>query len=38
MILESELRLILQAKPTVYIDPTPDSAAVDSLDPNKYTR
>jgi cobalt-zinc-cadmium efflux system outer membrane protein len=34
---ESELRLVLQAKPTVYIDPTPDSAAVDSLDPNKYT-
>ena len=34
---ESELRLILQVKPTVYIDPTPDSAAVDSLDPNKYT-
>ena len=34
---ESELRLILQVKPTVYINPTPDSAAVDSLDPNKYT-
>jgi cobalt-zinc-cadmium efflux system outer membrane protein len=34
---ESELRLVLQVKPTVYIDPTPDSAAVDSLDPNKYT-
>ena len=34
---ESELRLVLQAKPTDYIDPTPDSAAVDSLDPNKYT-
>jgi len=33
---ESELRLVLQVKPTVYIDPTPDSAAVDSLDPNKY--
>ena len=34
---ESELRLILQVKPIVYINPTPDSAAVDSLDPNKYT-
>ena len=34
---ESELRLVLQVKPTVYIDPTPDSAAVDSLDPDKYT-
>jgi cobalt-zinc-cadmium efflux system outer membrane protein len=34
---ESELRLVLQVKPTVYIYPTPDSAAVDSLDPNKYT-
>jgi len=34
---ESELRLVLQVKPTVYIDPIPDSAAVDSLDPNKYT-
>ena len=34
---QSELRLILQVKPTVYIDPTPDSAALDSLDPNKYT-
>jgi cobalt-zinc-cadmium efflux system outer membrane protein len=34
---ESELRLVLQVKPTVYIDPVPDSAAVDSLDPNKYT-
>jgi len=34
---ESELRLVLQVKPTVYIDPTPDSSAVDSLDPNKYT-
>jgi outer membrane protein, heavy metal efflux system len=33
---ESELRLVLQVKPTVYIDPVPDSAAVDSLDPNKY--
>jgi cobalt-zinc-cadmium efflux system outer membrane protein len=34
---ESELRLVLQVKPTVYIYPTPDSSAVDSLDPNKYT-
>jgi cobalt-zinc-cadmium efflux system outer membrane protein len=34
---ESELRLVLQAKPTVYIDPVPDSASIDSLDPNKYT-
>jgi cobalt-zinc-cadmium efflux system outer membrane protein len=33
---ESELRLVLQVKPTVYIDPVPDSAAIDSLDPNKY--
>jgi outer membrane protein, heavy metal efflux system len=34
---ESELRLVLQTKPTVYIDPTPDSATIDSLDPAKYT-
>lgn len=34
---ESELRLTLQAKPNVYIDPTPDTATVDSLDPAKYT-
>jgi len=33
---ESELRLVLQVKPTVYIDPLPDSAAIDRLDPNKY--
>ena len=29
--------MVLQVKPTVYIDPVPDSAAIDSLDPNKYT-
>ena len=34
---ESELRLALQVKPTVYIDPIPDSTAIESLDPNKYT-
>jgi outer membrane protein, heavy metal efflux system len=33
---ESELRLVLQSKPTVYIDPQPDSATIDSLDPAKY--
>jgi outer membrane protein, heavy metal efflux system len=33
---ESELRLTLQAKPTVFIDPTPDTIALDNLDPNKY--
>ena len=34
--IESELRLTLQAKPNVFIDPTPDTAALDNLDPNKY--
>ena len=34
---ESELRLTLQVKPNVYIDPTPDSSALDSLDPQRYT-
>jgi outer membrane protein, heavy metal efflux system len=33
---ESELRLTLQAKPNVFIDPTPDSTALDNLDPEKY--
>jgi outer membrane protein, heavy metal efflux system len=33
---ESELRLTLQAKPNVFIDPAPDSTTLDSLDPNKY--
>jgi outer membrane protein, heavy metal efflux system len=34
---ESELRLVLQAKPGKYISPLPDTTAVSSLDPNKYT-
>jgi cobalt-zinc-cadmium efflux system outer membrane protein len=33
---ESELRLVLQAKPTVYIDPIPNPVATDSLDPSRY--
>ena len=32
---ESELRLVLQVKPNVYIDPVP--VANDSLDPSRYT-
>ena len=31
--LESELRLTVQAKPTVYIDPVPDSVSLDALNP-----
>lgn len=34
---QSELRLILRAKPTGYIDPSPDQAVLDSLDPARYT-
>jgi outer membrane protein, heavy metal efflux system len=34
---ESELRLVLQVKPTVHIDPIPDSIAIKTLDPDKYT-
>ena len=34
--LESELRLTVQAKPNVYIDPVPDSASLNALDPLKY--
>jgi cobalt-zinc-cadmium efflux system outer membrane protein len=34
---ESELRLVLQAKPGKYFSPLPDTTAVSSLDPNKYT-
>jgi cobalt-zinc-cadmium efflux system outer membrane protein len=34
--LESELRLTVQAKPTVYIDPVPDSVSLDALNPEKY--
>jgi cobalt-zinc-cadmium efflux system outer membrane protein len=34
--IESELRLVLQVKPNVYIDPVPDSVALDKLDPLKY--
>ncbi|HXB07567.1 MAG TPA: TolC family protein [Puia sp.] len=33
---ESELRLVLQVKPTVYIDPVPDSATTNGLDPSRY--
>ena len=34
--LQSELRLVLQAKPTLYIDPVVDSAGLDKLDPGQY--
>jgi cobalt-zinc-cadmium efflux system outer membrane protein len=33
---ESELRLVLQVKPTVYLDPIADTAALKNLDPAKY--
>jgi len=33
---ESELRLVLQAKPSVHIDPVPDSAGIETLDPNRF--
>jgi cobalt-zinc-cadmium efflux system outer membrane protein len=34
---ESELRLVLQAKPNFFIDPIVDTAAVGKLDPTRYT-
>jgi cobalt-zinc-cadmium efflux system outer membrane protein len=34
---ESELRLVLQAKPNFFIDPIVDTAAVGKLDPTQYT-
>jgi outer membrane protein, heavy metal efflux system len=33
---QSELKLILQVKPGKYIDPKPDSSALDNLQPEKY--
>lgn len=33
---QSELKLILQARPYEYIVPVPDSVSIASLDPNKY--
>ena len=33
---QSELRLVLQVKPTVYIDPQVDTTALDKLDPTQY--
>jgi len=33
---ESELRLVLQAKPNFFIDPLVDSGAIDKLDPDRY--
>jgi len=33
---ESELKLVLQVKPAVYIDPIPDSVTIHSLDPAQY--
>ena len=33
---ESELKLILQVKPTVYIEPLTDSAAIKNLNPSTY--
>jgi cobalt-zinc-cadmium efflux system outer membrane protein len=35
--LESELRLTVQVKPGVYIDPVPDSMSLDALNPEKYS-
>ena len=34
---ESELRLVLQAKPNFFIDPAVDSIALTKLDPSQYT-
>ncbi|MHA4807622.1 TolC family protein [Flavitalea flava] len=34
--LESEIRLVLQAKPTLYIEPSPDVRSLGSLDPAQY--
>ncbi|MBN9379982.1 MAG: TolC family protein [Chitinophagaceae bacterium] len=34
--LQSELRLVLQVKPTLYITPAVDSAVMDMLDPGRY--
>jgi len=33
---QSELRLVLQVKPTLYIDPAVDSTVLDKLDPGQY--
>lgn len=33
---ESEMRLVLQAKPSLYIDPVIDSASLSKLDPGQY--
>ena len=35
--LQSELRLVLQAKPNIYIDPILDSIKINSLNPSAYT-
>ena len=35
--IQSEFRLVLQMKPSVYINPLPDSANLKSLDPDKYS-
>lgn len=35
--IQSELRLVLQLKPAVYINPLPDSIDLKSLDPDKYS-
>jgi outer membrane protein, heavy metal efflux system len=35
--LQSELKLLLQVRSSKYIDPLPDSAAIESLDPAKYS-
>ncbi len=35
--IQSELRLVLQLKPAVYINPLPDSMDLKSLDPDKYS-
>jgi cobalt-zinc-cadmium efflux system outer membrane protein len=34
---QSELKLILQVKPSEYIDPLQDPAAINSLDPSRYS-
>ncbi|HEV2353088.1 MAG TPA: TolC family protein [Puia sp.] len=34
---ESELRLVLQARPNVFVEPVVDSGAIDKLDPGQYS-
>jgi len=34
---QGEIRLLLQVRPTVFLDPRPDTASILSLDPSRYT-